>query len=585
MEPVEVTFDDSGFRRLVEDAAGEQARQRAEWSRISLERDLKQSRHFSGSVAGALVGLAADEKQALLSWFSANPLPNRDMELVARLMLGDGAALEEVVAGLRGTDAQRTGNLVWYLGWFDWKTVPRLFEQRDALLIPLLDHADASVVGRLTMSLDAQGEQFWWPHVRERLLEAAYPHKGVLVRLLRKSSSPEALAVIETALARRMAGDKPDSFVYLLTGLAIRDDVDDEIKTRADEVLFVAVERDGPEDYGAALTHLLRRDPRRALPLSEKYLAHVMANPASSAAHASLTLFEWARWRGKEQEHRLRAWTGHPGLGFSALQALTEINAGSGDETLIELWQARAASGDSRVPYAIAAVGGDAAKRAALRLLRQGGASRLADPALLWLLKDISLQRALETSVRCGLLPRRPSADTLRQAVQEGDALTPAYSVWQRVLILEARAAFFDTETSTFPNRHDQLIVGALKKGGAGIFRPTRAVEVWREKGEYYDVAFEHAGKWFRFRARGQGDWYDVTSVLVAANRALEVAGRAEGFHEVKTGDQCCFVVFGELAQLEALAAELWLPIGSQVDNRARVAEAIEAEAARLGII
>src|SRR5262245_62461502 len=83
--------------------------------------------------------------------------------------------------------------------------------------------------------------------------------------------------------------------------------------------------------------------------------------------------------------------------------------------------------------------------------------------------------------------------------------LSSPFRQWMTVVSRAGRAASFDTETSTFPNRHDELILDELAKGGGGVFLPAKAVEVWRPESEAYDVAFEHAGRWYHLRARGRG--------------------------------------------------------------------------------
>jgi len=104
-----------------------------------------------------------------------------------------------------------------------------------------------------------------------------------------------------------------------------------------------------------------------------------MKQPTLAQEHpASYVLREWAHWRGKDNQKLLRSWTSHPQLGRAALEALTELNVGSGDEILIELWRKHAAEKkDAFVYHQVAAIGGDQAKRAALELFRKSGASPL----------------------------------------------------------------------------------------------------------------------------------------------------------------------------------------------------------------
>jgi hypothetical protein len=113
------------------------------------------------------------------------------------------------------------------------------------------------------------------------------------------------------------------------------------------------------------------------------------------------------------------------------------------------------------------------------------------------------------------------------------------------------------------------------------VFQPGRAVEVWRQDGEYYDVAFEHGSAWYHFRAQGLGDWYDVDSVLKAVNRALADSGRAERFHFVPTGGQGAFLLFATRESFEAAARELLIPTDADPDSARALGEAFEEEVIR----
>ncbi len=85
--------------------------------------------------------------------------------------------------------------------------------------------------------------------------------------------------------------------------------------------------------------------------------------------------------------------------------------------------------------------------------------------------------------------------------------------------------------------------------------------------GEYYDVAFEHGGKWYRFSAENLGDWYDVDAVMDAANRALEDAGVLERFHSIVTGGQDALLVLAKPESLDGAARELSLPTEGDAES------------------
>jgi hypothetical protein len=349
-----------------------------------------------------------------------------------------------------------------------------------------------------------------------------------------------------------------------------------ERRGRAEEALFAAVE-EAPEESGSAYFFLFQRDPDRTMPLAEKYLARVMKQATlENEFPASYVLREWGRRR--KNEDVLRQWTRHPQLGRYALEALTELQVGSENEGLAEEWLELATR--TKYPYVynqVASIGGEKAKEVALRLLKESGSPPQWEIGLFWALNDITLEKACEMSVRHGLLPKMPSAETLRTARMEDDPLGSRFRHWVSVMVREGRAAHFDAETGTFPNRHDELILKELVEGGGGLFQPTRAIEVWRKDGEYYDVAFEHRGKWYRFGAENLGDWYDVDAVMDAANRALEDAGVLERFHSIVTGGQDALLVLATSESLEAAARELSLPTEQNAESARELGKAFEA--------
>jgi len=575
-----VFTDNTRFQQLVADKAAFDEAHRSEWTRTHLENDFKKEKRFHGGVAAALATLPADDKRAFLSWLSANPLPDTDADLVARVTLGDDGAVDKVAALLRGTETEHTRKLVWYLGWFDWSNVPHLERRRDTLLLPLLDHADTVVVARLAMALERCGQDFWWDAVRRRMLDRRYPHKSSLVGIVKKADSPEVVSLLLDAVAHRTPAEKPDLFLYALNEIAGRGG---ELGRQAEEAIFAAVEADQPELCGSAYYNLFKRDPQRTLPLAEKYLFHAVAQPSLPQAFpASYVLREWSRWRGKDNRALIRSWTSHPVLGRAALEALTELGAGSGDPSLIDLWRDYAAThNDPYVYHQVAAIGGDAAKAAALELLKQARGTPGREIGLWWRLNDITLENALQVSVQHGLLPQMPSRDTVRQALNDSDPLGSPFGHWTSTMQRVGRAAIFDTETSTFPNRHDELILDELAKAGGGLFVPTSAIEVWRPSAETYDVAFEHAGRWYHFQARGLGDWYDVPAVMAAANRALADAGHVERFHSLDTGGQAACLLLARPESLAAVAKQLSLPVSDDPDQARQLGEAFEEQARR----
>ena len=568
--------DDSAFLELQKDLKAAESDFEEEWKTIHIDRDFKQEKRFHGSLAQLFLTLPEIEKQSLLAWLEANPLADAEQGLVARVTLGDGRAVDEAIAVLKSGDPERCRNLVWYLSWFDWKEVPRLHREREALLLPLLDHSDSVVVSRLTSILEKQEEGFWWDAVKRRMSDRKYPNKSRLVNLMKNVSSPEAVDLVRQAMRHRAPGESSDLFLSALQHMAEVDDL--ERRARAELALFDAVEG-APEESGSAYYFLFQRDPERTLPLAEKYLLRVMKQETLDQDFpASYVLREWGRRRGKDRRDLLQSWTSHPKLGRYALEALTELEVGSENDAIAEEWLAFATR--TKYPYVynqVASIGGEKAKEVALRLLKESGTSPEREVGLWWALNDVTLEKACEISVRHGLLAKMPSPETLRVARTEDDPLGSRFFQWVSVMVREGRAAHFDAETGTFPNRHDELILKELREAGGGLFQPTRAIEVWRKDGEYYDVAFEQRGKWYRFSAENLGDWYDVDAVMDAANRALEDAGVLERFQSIVTGGQDALLVLAKTESLEAAARELSLPTEENAESARELGKAFEA--------
>jgi transcription termination factor Rho len=125
----------------------------------------------------------------------------------------------------------------------------------------------------------------------------------------------------------------------------------------------------------------------------------------------------------------------------------------------------------------------------------------------------------------------------------------------------ERRAIMFDSETSTFPNRHDELILEEFGRIQPGAFGPIDAAECWHQGVEpsdgHYDVAFAHGGKWYHFAARNFSDWFDVDAVAHAVSAAMADAGVAESFHRVSTDSQGAYFVLATVKDIQEFSRAL----------------------------
>jgi hypothetical protein len=203
-----------------------------------------------------------------------------------------------------------------------------------------------------------------------------YPHKRLLLNLVGSSSSPEAAGLVRQALRARGRGEDPDQYLYALQHL-VEEGKDPELRDRAEEALFAAV-AEAPAESGSAYYFLFQRDPERALPLAERYLLETMKQGTLETEFpASYLVREWGRRRGRDRQDLLQSWVSHPQLGRYALEAITELQAGSGNDALVDQWlELSARTKNPYLYHQVAAVGGEKSKQAALRLLKESGAPR-----------------------------------------------------------------------------------------------------------------------------------------------------------------------------------------------------------------
>lgn len=97
----------------------------------------------------------------------------------------------------------------------------------------------------------------------------------------------------------------------------------------------------------------------------------------------------------------------------------------------------------------------------------------------------------------------------------------------------------------TPPAHHDRLLLELAKLDGSW-FKPESCHEILNNKDAQeidppYQVQFIHGGKLYRFNAENRGGWYDLESVIQAANKALEDAKSASRFHTYSDGGDSAY--------------------------------------------
>ena len=172
-----------------------------------------------------------------------------------------------------------------------------------------------------------------------------------------------------------------------------------------------------------------------------------------------------------------------------------------------------------------------------------------------------TIEHGLRVSVDHGLLSEMPSEEAIARVLREEGADVDPFHHWFALMRAGGRAILFDTETSTFPNRHDKLILGEFGRINPDAFGPTDAAECWHQEAEpsegHYDVAFGHGGKWYHFAARNFSDWFDVDAVTEAVSGAMADAGVLESFHRVSTDSQGAYFVFATTRDIQEFSRSL----------------------------
>ena len=72
-----------------------------------------------------------------------------------------------------------------------------------------------------------------------------------------------------------------------------------------------------------------------------------------------------------------------------------------------------------------------------------------------WAERGHSLERGIELAVKHRILPAMPTEEDVARVLQDGGPDVGPFRHWFELIRLGGRAMLFDTETSTFPNRHD----------------------------------------------------------------------------------------------------------------------------------
>ncbi|MFN3648842.1 MAG: hypothetical protein ACK47B_04600 [Armatimonadota bacterium] len=402
--------------------------------------------------------------------------------------------------------------------------------------------------------------------------------------------------LIRLSAARLRSTDQQESYWYL-TGLAEAAAAKSPaVSAAAVEACAQALTRRRDDGLGggtsggeaSALEAVAEHGGAKAAELLER-LARASTTPDPLRARALEALARRDPPRGRALALSLLS---IPELRSAAISTLGTAGRGSGDAELVRVLRetaARSQDGDGVAPAAASAlllIGGDAAIRAAAAL-----ADRL-DPAdraaVRWAEHGITAEKALQRLGELKVLDekalararaklaaalKQEPADRLTddgiyeysQAGREADDPTGAKRFLGATFEAAGLLTSFDAETGVIPVRHDRLLRDFARHSG-GAFKPEAPYERWLgsddDEEAPYVVQFIHGGKLYKFKAENLGDWYDVTAVVDAANRALADAGERRRFVALVGDGQVAELVFADPEALAAAAKELFLPLG-----------------------
>jgi hypothetical protein len=270
-----------------------------------------------------------------------------------------------------------------------------------------------------------------------------------------------------------------------------------------------------------------------------------------------------------------------PDLAQSAATVLGKVGKGSADAGLVARLKAAAQSKEAQrarleIAGALREIGGPDAIAAAAEIAAAEGGSPSHGAQ-----QNFTREQLAERLVAAGIIRAHAAAATRPADADEPPRSEPLFDL----LDLAGVYLVFDTETDSFPPRHDRLL-NELAAKSLGSFTPESASETPSESRpdaaedeRGYTVRFIHAGKLYRYEARPLGDWYDVPATLAAVNRALADAEVKQRFLALRSAGQETELIFADPAAFAPLAAELGVEIDDTGDTAMTAGKDFERQA------
>ncbi len=569
---VTVYDDDARYREMLTQHETWEKAYRDSWDELHLE-ELRKSGRLTSNAAGAIARLPDAEKAALRDWLQTHPLKDDTMQKAALYLAGAPdvrAEMDEAIASTDTDTVQINWPVIFKIAWDQDNTLVRV----TPLLLRNLDHPDDKIVRQSIFLLRYVDADIWADAIEDRLRQPDYPFKPNLLFLIRES---DRQAKFLDLVAAQAAHAPVTSCLYYYSDII--DETQGDVQAKARALFWKTIDGQPPEIIRDNTYRLLQHFPEKSRPLILQMLEAVAAEDIEPKYSTAYALQKWAYADPDRAREQLEAWFDNPALGRDASYTLGVLARGTRDTGLAQrLYDAEMASDEpnAEVAHIIGAIEGEEAERLAVELLRQAkpGSYSLGDR---WTIMGVSVNDALQGSVRHGLIDTAPDLSVLDENLAEYGTTTDPFSQWYSALDAAGAIAYFDVETDTFPNRHDLLILEELGQAGRGIFTPTRAVEVWRDDRDGYDVLFEYRGKWYGYFAENHGDWYDLKSTLNAVNFALADNGRRERFLALPDLGQCAGIILPDPDQAQAFSKEFGIPFGTDPEAARKSGQEYEA--------
>ena len=537
--------------------------------------------------------LPVDRKQHWYQQISQEPFKNHAFQLVLLTVLGSAADRQKLLQYYDSEDisARERKHILWGISYLD----PEKERYRSLFELTIRFLSEPYPEGHFYQYsvFSKRHRQLWEPTVHKLISDPN--RQWPLNRYLNLLNFEELNASQLQVIIRKLREDASDDVLVSLQAFDIGWNKDPlpHWYTLMELVCERAPESEQPELFLDLLAEALPFLPDQSLPLFDDCLRRTIANVPDFSAirikNLGWSLMRWSRVKGSEAVPMLRqilAATPSPALAADIYRAILVQSIDSQDDVLAqEVADFITSHPDQLSPFVVARIGSPHARELCRLLLTAESSRRLGTldiTGLHWVMQGMDWEDAVAYSIKQGMFqPHDPIRvrNLIEKAIDDAyDPLQNPYYNWLLYAEHSGSMASFDAETDQFPNRHDALITETLAPITGGIFAPEKAVEVYRQEKGHYEVIFANAGQWYHLICHAGGDWYDLSTVLEAVNKALEDQGTALRLVPLEGGGQLAEWLSIDPAKLPDIQQTLALPLSgwSGVDDQRIQGESFE---------